>query len=62
VLWVSLDWKASTQRLDQLGDARASRSLCDQISFVLDRRQSIRDRDRLSACLQERVIVFGVAD
>ena len=49
-------------RLDQLGDACAPRSFGDQVGFILDRGQSIGDRDGISACLQERVIVFGVAD
>ena len=49
-------------RLDQLGDACAPRSFGDHVSFILDRWQSICDRDRISTCAQECVVVFGVAD
>jgi hypothetical protein len=49
-------------RFDQFRDACAARSFGDQIGFILDRGQSICDRDGISACLQERVVVFGVAD
>jgi hypothetical protein len=49
-------------RLDQLRDARAPRPFGDEISFILDRRQSIGDRDRISAGLQESMVVFGVPD
>ena len=33
-----------------------------EVGFILDRGQSIGDRDGISARLQERVVVFGVAD
>ena len=49
-------------RLDQFGDARAARGFGDEIGFILDRRQSIGDRNGVSARLQECVIVLGVAD
>ena len=49
-------------RLDQFRDARAARSFGDEVGFILDRGQCIGDGDGISARLQERVIVFGVAD
>ena len=49
-------------RLDQFRDARAARAFGDEVGFILDRGQGICDRDGISARLQERVVVFGVAD
>ncbi len=49
-------------RLDQFRDAGAARAFGDEIGFILDRWQSIGDRDGVAARLQERVVVLGVAD
>ena len=49
-------------RIDQFRHARATRALGDEVGFILDRGQGICDSNGISACLQERVVVFGVAD
>jgi hypothetical protein len=49
-------------RLDQFRDACAPRGFGDEIGFVLNRRQGIGDRNGVSACLQEGMVVFGIAD
>ncbi len=50
------------QSLDEFRDASAARALGDEIGFILDRGQSVGDRDGIAARLQERVVVLGVAD